>query len=645
MNYRNFWSAVCCLLPLCAASAAWGATFPPITDAEKNLTELPGQPEAPAVVLFEKAEVKIQDYPKEVSSFLKVNVRVKILTEEGKSFGEEEIHHSGFYRLKKIEGRTVLPDGTVVPLPEDAIFTERRSRSLKRFVTKLVFPSVEVGAILDYHYEVRWDSLFFLEPWYFHNRVPTLLSEINYIKPNNMALDPWGIQAGAQKMQSTSDKTSLGSSIRIWVEDLPGVPEEDFGFPFSDLSSRFMMVPKRVIVNGERVLLMDSWISTCDLFEPYYVDFLRKDRDSKKKAVELTQGLKDRNQKIAAIHAFVRDEIQNVPDFGVGVAEEARADVVLKQRRGTAAEKALLLQGMLAGIKIEGDLLWVADRTEGRIDLSVANPYWFDSLMVKVGDGAEAIYLDPNDRRSGFNHIPPFYEGMAAVQFDKKKPLQLELPSSTHGDNHRQAKVDLVVDEDGALSGSGELRLKGQEAWRYTHWKDTAEETASAWQEWLQDQHEGFDIADVTVTETPIEQHIAVSWNLTQRPEEVLGDEVTVQPALPLGPVTQIFSLPPEIRKTPVQLLFARSEDVTTTVTWPEGWQIDLQPVSRQHGGVIGYVSLTSEIDEEARKATFYRHFERTQTEFVGSDTYGALRDLYAQAAETDALALVLISE
>lgn len=645
MRYRNLVLVVCCLALILAAGMLPAADFPPITEAEKALTELPGQPGAPAVVLFEKAEVRMRDYPKEASSYLKVKVRVKILTEEGKSFGEEEIHHSGFLRLKKVEGRTVLADGRIVELPKDAIFEERRSRSLKRFVTKLVFPAVEVGAILDYSYEVRWDDLFFLDAWYFHNRVPTLLSEITYIKPNNLGLDPWGVQAGAQKMESASEKGTHGATIKVWVKDLPAVPTEDYSFPFADLSSRFMMVPKRVTANGERWPLMDSWRSTCELYEPYYTDFQRKDRNSKKKAVELTQGMTDRSQKIAAIHSFVRDEVQTTASIGVGVAEESRADGVLKDRQGTSVEKALLLQSMLEGAKIKSNILWVADRTEGRIDLSVANPYWFDSAMVKVDESGETVYLDPSDRRSGYNHIPPFYEGMAAVQYDKKKPEQLELPSSTHQDNHRQGTVDLVVDEDGRLSGQGVLDLKGQEAWRYTHWKDTAEETTEAWQEWLQEQHAGFDITEVVVAENLMDQQIKVTWNLGQREEEVLGDEVTVSPALPIGPVTQLFVLPPELRKTPVQLLFARSDDLTTTVTWPEGWQVDVMPQARQHGGTVGYVSWTTEVDEAKRQATFYRHFERTQSEFIGSDTYGALRKLYGETAEADAQALVLVSE
>ncbi len=644
MKYRNLIPFLCCLFFTTVAVNA--VDFPPITDTERALTELPGQPGAPAVVLFEKAEVKLRDYPKEASSFLKVWVRVKILTEEGKSsYGEEEINHSGYWRLKKVEGRTVLPDGQVIALPEDAIFEERRSRSLKRFVTKVVFPAVEVGAILDYYYEIRWDDLAFLEPWVFHNRVPTLLSEITYIKPNNMGLVPWGVQAGSQRMQSASDKSTLGASIRVWIEDLPAVPDEDFSWPFSDLASRFMMVPKSVNVSGTSIPLMDSWRSTCELYADDYKDFQRKTRESQKKAVELTQGLADRQAKIAAVHAFVRDEIQTLASFSVSVSEEERADKVLKDRQGTQVEKALLLQSMLEGIKVDADILWVADRTDGLIDLKVANPHWFDSLLLRIDDAGGHIYLDPNDRSSGYNHLPPYYEGTAALVFDKKKPQEVTLPKSSHEDNASRGKVDLVVDTDGRLSGAGELVLTGQDAWRFLRWKDTPEETVEAWQERLESKYEGFEVSEVKVTEDLVSQQLDLSWQLLQREDEVLGDEVTVSPAVPLGPITQLFSLPPELRKTPVLLLFPSSEDLTTTVRWPEGWVVDLLPESSEHSGPVGSIKWQVEVDEAARQATLQRHFERTEREFVGSDTYSALRTLYAEGAKKDAVSLVLVSE
>jgi hypothetical protein len=157
--------AVPILLALAAAATAEAEAFPPITDDERTLTAVPGQPNAPAVMLFRKGELRMMDLAnQDVSSLLSVRVRLKILTEAGKAHGDVLITHSGSVRLQGFDGRTVLPDGTVVPVPRDATFKRTASRSRRLYVTSVAFPAVQVGAILDYQYTVRWDSIFFLEP-------------------------------------------------------------------------------------------------------------------------------------------------------------------------------------------------------------------------------------------------------------------------------------------------------------------------------------------------------------------------------------------------------------------------------------------------------------------------------------------------
>ncbi len=63
---RLVWMAV--FLPALWAVAAPAASgFPPITDGERALTQVRGYPGAVAVVLFEKADLRLRDYPREGS--------------------------------------------------------------------------------------------------------------------------------------------------------------------------------------------------------------------------------------------------------------------------------------------------------------------------------------------------------------------------------------------------------------------------------------------------------------------------------------------------------------------------------------------------------------------------------------------------
>ncbi len=632
---------LCCLLLVLPAAAD---DFPPISDAERALEAVPNQPGAPAVVLFKKAELKLQDYPREVSSYLKVELRLKILTEEGKTYGEVEIPHSGYYRLKQIEGRTVLPDGRVVALPEDAVFEEQRSRSARTFVTKLVFPAVEVGAILDYRYTVRWDDLFFLEPWYFHGEVPTLLSEIVYVKPGNLALQPWGVQAPGSEVRSEVRTTPRGKETRLWAENLPGIPDEPLSFSFNDLSSRFMMVPVAVHVSGYRQPLMGSWEDTCGLFDDAYRGVRNKSRAARKQAAALAARETSLVDKIAGLHAFVRDEIQTRPAIGVGIDDDDRVDKVLEERRGTPIAKALLLQAMLDAVKVDSDLVWVADRTAGRPDLKVANPWWFDAALVRLEIDGEPVYLDPADRSAGFGHLAPYYEGTQGLLVHKSRPQVVELPTAPIEENRRRARVDLELDAEGRVLGRGTLELEGHQAWSFLRWKDEPEATAEAWREHLEERFDGFDVSAVEVEEDVRRQHVRVGWSLRQRDEEVLGDEAMIVTSQPMT-ATQPFALPPERRRTPVQMAFGRRDDLVTTLKWPKEWKLDVVPQAMSHGGPAGLIECRVESDEDRGSLTVRRRFELAQHEFFGRDGYAAVRDLYEQAAKADVQGVVLVRD
>ena len=633
---------LCCLLAG-GLSPALAADFPSVTEAEKTLTAVPGQPGAPAVVLFSKAEVQLMNYPRDVSSVMRVNVRRKILTEEGKSYGEISIAHSAYYRLKQVKGRTVLPDGREIPLPKDAVFEERRSRSLKQFVTKLVFPAVEVGAILDYSYTVRWDDLFFLEPWYFQDVIPVTLSQISFLKPQNLGLQPWVVANQLAPIQSDLQKTATGATLKLWGENLPAIPDEPHSFPFGDLSSRAMMVPVVVVVGGERVPLMENWETVVGFFTGDYKQVRRGDRDAKKKARELAQGQPNKRASLRAIFDFVRDEIRTEPTFGVGISEDERVDDILKARSGDGVGKALVLQSMFEALKVESELVWAFDRTLLKADLSVANPWWFDTVLVRIELDGETLYLDPGDRSVAFGRLAPGYEGSEAVVVQRRDPPIITLPRSSYEDHLQRSQVKLTVDEEGRVSGHGTLELGGHIAWKVLGSTDQ-EAMVEAWTESLAKDYEGYDVSGVELEEDLAEQRVRLSWDLVQREEEVLGDEVTLEPTRPVGPTTQPFTLPPQQRRTPVLMNYGRRAETVLTVSFPETWEIDVLPEDASFSNGAGSLEWRVSADEAQNTVEIRTRFDRSEYQFLGGEAYLAVRDLYQQAAKADAQSLVLLA-
>lgn len=631
-----------------------GASFPPITDKEKSLTEVPGAPEAEAVVLTSNAEFWMMDLRNQrPNSTIRVWTRVKVLTPEGaEAFGEVTIPHSRQVRLSSFDGRTVLPDGREMTVDKDAVFRRVSSRSEKQFVTAAAFPGVEPGAILDWSYDLSFDSIFYLEPWYFQEDVPVLHTEVVYHIPTNLAVKAWGHSLPGKPFQQEVSNEKDGKRLRVWLDNVPALPDEPFSVPSEELRVKFMLIPREMDSFGQRLTLMDTWKDVCRLIdEQFYQEVGRKAKAVKRRANELKAAAGENGPRAVALemYRFVRDEIRTLSSISVFPRSKTGLDDVLNSGEGTNVEKALLLQGLLRAADLEADLLWVPNRWDGAIDVSVPNPSWFEKTIVRAhipfSGGEELVFLDPSDPRLGFGFLNPSNEDVPAVIFDVKDPQTTTIPLTSASLTRREAKVELTLDDEGRVIGTGDLELTGHHAWSRMSTGEDAESVRDSWQEWLAERWQGFDVDGVEVEEDRAARRIQVRWAVAQREEEVLGDEATVRLSRPLGPTSQVFQLEPQRRKTPVLIPFPDTDEMTVRLTWPEGWQVEAAPEPLEVDNGAGRVSVSVAANGEDRSLSYSRNLTITGRQFNNSDQYGDLRTLYEQMEKSDAQTLVLVAE
>lgn len=631
------------LLPAFTLPAA-ADVFPPVTPEEKALTSVPKEPNAPAVILFKKAEFLMWGYDSRgaIDSRLLVQVRTKVLTEEGKARGEVVIGHSGDYRLSTFKGRTVLPDGREIPLGDDARFERKVSRRLNESLTTVAFPAVEVGAILDYQYEIRFQSIFFLEPWYFSDDLPVLHSEIVFKIPRNVQSVSWNRDPFQVGIQREINNSSRGAEVRVWADNLPSIPQEPFGPPFADQATQMMVVPT-VIDGAVYTRLMESWASVGVILDKIYSKALDTDDGVEEKAKEVAgaagAGASGRAQ---ALYRFVRDEVATEPSGWIGPSEGSSVEKTLADRRGTPAEKALLLQALLRAARLHGRLVWAANRSRGQIDLQVANPLWFDRVLVAVDLDGQRRYLDPSDRALAFGWLQAGYEGMPALIPDPKKPEGIVLPETPFDLSARRAAIELAVDTAGRLAGKGDLTYTGHHAWEKIDWKEDAAATLTAWKEWLGDQYKSFRIDDVKIEEKADEQTVHVTWAMAQREEEVLGDELTLAPSRPLGPALQPFPQEASKRRSTVVFAFPDRDEVELRLSWPEGWKVESQPKPASSRNRVGELAVSVSLDEAGRALVYRRRLDMTRRELSSLQLYEEARSLFGQTEKSDAETLVL---
>jgi hypothetical protein len=360
------------------------------------------------------------------------------------------------------------------------------------------------------------------------------------------------------------------------------------------------------------------------------------------KAASLTAG-KSADEIPAVLHVFVRDQIKTVDLTGPWIYDDVTLDKILAKGEGTHAEKALLLQGLLQAANQKAQLVWAARRTRGRILADLPNPLRFDRVLVRVGRGTSLhTFLDPVDPSLAIGVLSPAYEGTLAVVHDPKTPETITLPMRSFISNQRQAKLDLTVDADGRTAGKGQLVLKGNYAWEESFPSREPAETTKAWSKWAEDALPGYRISDIKVVDQPDESALRVEWAMAATEESVLGDEVTLHPARPIGPFRQPFTVSSSERRSSVLLDHHGVEEVEVTVAWPKGWTPSPPPpTSSMEAGIASY-RIDTKADPGGTTLSYKRRLEIRKREPADRTEFGALRNLFAEAEKRDAQTVVL---
>ena len=154
------------LLLSLASPALLVAQFQKPTGEELKMTTDPKAPGAAAVYLNVE---EVTDDPLHYQTFY---ARIKVLTEKGKELATVAVPYlRGDSSITDIKARTIHADGTVIPLtgkPADLLISRTVSKDGDLQVNRRVFtlPSVEIGSILEYRYEILRNDNEYSSPYW-----------------------------------------------------------------------------------------------------------------------------------------------------------------------------------------------------------------------------------------------------------------------------------------------------------------------------------------------------------------------------------------------------------------------------------------------------------------------------------------------
>jgi transglutaminase-like putative cysteine protease len=628
-------------LALPVALAASG--FPDLTEKGAGSPRLL-EPDPPGVLLLRRGELRLMDSARgETASTLAIEIELKILTAEGRDqFRRMTLAEGNGPRLMSFSGRTILADGEVVPVTEDALFVQRPTSGHGGGRTTVVFPRVEVGATLHYRYQVSFESHFYQSPWLFQSQLPTRRSEISYWIPSSLETRTWQYIAPGLRLERRISRSSQGSRLELWMEDLPPLPDEPFGPPLRQLASQFLLLVTRGVQQGPFESRLDTWQGIHEAAELQYKSAAASGREIRRQArAHLEQkGTEGVESQARALYRLVRDGIETAGRPGIFLPpRRGGLDGVLQTGSASAAEKALLLRVMLREAGIPSRLVWAADRWRGRIDLTLPNPLWFKKILLGVEIEGREVFLDPSDRRLAFARLAPGNESVPALALGRRRLQPLTLPALEAAANQRQMEIDLAL-EGGLLCGTGRLAFFGQAAWDELGKQEPPKRVIEPLRRWIVGAWEEFEIADLEVQRTAEEQELFVTWTMSQRPEGVPGDEVRLR----LGrrfPARIDRSLLAPDRKTPVRVQFPFEDLMEVRLRWPRDWEVAALAPPLEHGGSVGEMEAHTQLDAATGSLHHTSRLRLSQRE-IPLDSYPELLTLLALEGDDHSQTLVL---
>lgn len=485
------------LLPLGAGALALllvscgGASMRSIVDLKKdlNLAQLPVQsdfPEDDAVMLDATDNVEMK-FTGSYDAYTNETVTRNILVLRNvEKFTEVDIPIWQGETLKKIEARTLKPDGRVVELKQTDFHTIKGQGDGVVFYSdasrvRFAFQSVEKGDVLQYSYLKTSDDPFLSDIWSIQYGIPTLRNTYTVALPR-LLVEPKRTGGEGLKWQykvynyqlpqpviNTGGKIEEQKSYEeqqarfTWtVTDVPGFRTEPM-MPAADQYRAYVKFAPPHWTSWDNV---SQWYYKA-LFEPQLVI----GSDIKQLASRLSSGATTDVEKIDRIYSYVREIRYVAIALGDGGLRPSKPAEVIDRKYGDCKDKSMLLIALLRSAGITAKPVLVLTGDEGRVDGKFVN--WnFNHMIVRAETASgEKIWIDPTATTLPLGELPWTDEGIDVLVLNEDGTSAIErTPQSTADQNTTDIDINAQIDASGQTIFRVAMEYTGKRSGRYRYY-------------------------------------------------------------------------------------------------------------------------------------------------------------------------------
>lgn len=627
--------------------------FGQLTEFEKKFSTYEGDPEASAVVLYEKGNFFYAAHKDRLYLLKKYHVKIKILKESGFSHGEIAIPllvtseaHEDVADIRAITHN----NGRKSKLSKEQIFPSNTQAGVLEL--KFAFPEVRVGSILEYQYTLLSPFFSNLEGWQFQSTIPKVYSEFNANIPYNLKYNRSLIgdlefcysDASFEEcfLKLGNSYVFLCENLTYAMENIPAFKlDEAYMLGASNYLSRVDFELSKIIEHLKDQEYTTSWEQVDRQF--------RKDKDVGKQLRykgffgrqipdDLLQG-SDELTIAKNIYYFVRDHY--TWNEGFGIYGQARVKEAFDKKEGNVAEINMSLINLLNAAGLKADLMLASTRDMGLPKKTYPTMSDFNYVLAKVHANGKDYILDATGKHNPFGILP--YRALnhygRVMDFSA---LSYWYPIKPYDNNDFHVRGVLKVDPAAQMArGTMETTRTGYGAAEYHLQKSALSEDdymnvlfrRLAPETEVQDYEDRTNPADDTVVQERFQIETA---------GKVRGSRIYVNPFL-----VRFFEkdpFPAKSRKYPIDFGFPQDFKYQMLIEIPEGYKVSSIPEDQvtRLGDNLAQLKFFSASNDRQVTVNFELNIAKP---FFEAGDYELLQELFRQGMAAQNNSVVVLEE
>ncbi|PDS25839.1 DUF3857 domain-containing protein [Flavobacterium branchiophilum] len=618
-----------------------------VSAAELQEKQHPIETDAPAAILYKTGDVRME-YNQNDGFVMVTTVknRIKIYNKDGYDWANKSVpyYYSGSSKESVSIDEAVTynwVDGKIekTKLKSDGIFDETINKYSKR--KKITMPNVKEGSVIEYEYTIRSDRFGELPDWYFQYDIPVNFSEFKtkipeyyvykpsergYIFPKvttnkvNRTINMSAMQrtnGGFQSAYSQNSFDYLEEQNTYTLTAIPSMKDESYVNNINNYRASIVHELSMTKFPGKPLKSYstdwNSVVKTIYDFDSFGLE-LNKTGYFEKDIDLLIKGLGTNEEKMLAIHQFVKSKMKWNDYYGYGTDEGVRkayADGV-----GNVAAINLMLTAMLRYAGLAANPVILSTRDNG-IALFPSHAA-FNYVIAAVETAEGVVLLDATDKYSTPNVLPNRdlnWFGRLIRKDGTSEQIDL-MPKQVSRET-----VNMTANLDPSGTFNGKIRKQYTNQLALSFRKSNNNSKDDGYLEELEKKSNNIEINDYTKDNmTDLSKAVSETFSFKDgNDSELINGKIYFTPMLFLVTKSNPFKL--DVREYPIDFSYPIETRYNINIELPEGYVVESMPENMNIAAVdnLGFmkyiivqndnkiqIAITETINEAIVPAEYY---------------------------------------